>query len=255
MNLETTNIEEQGTWDAIASLINRMIKSKVNTCMPCEVTGVNKDKVSVRSLVIQKEANYPPVIYHNVMVMMPQAGGLKILHPVSVGDQGLLLTCKLDISEFKKTRVASKTTNGRVFDCNDSVFIPLHANDNDLTKQEVTVVYNEKAGEDATRVVISEEGVELKTKAHVKIATGQVRFAIDGNSVLIHPQDGSVEVIADEIVLQSRTIKSPALKKVIDALRDLMDAISQGMKGGATAPVEYQAQKPLKEQDFRILKE
>lgn len=230
---------------AVEHLINLIIDSKVNTTLPAEVVEVKKDKVSVRSLVMPKEADVPPVVFHNIMAVMPAGGGVRLYHPLKPGDQGLLVTCKLDMIEFKKSLAFAKTKTGRTFDLNDSVFIPLLFNKRELTKEDVTLVYNEEAGDDAAKVILTEEGIEVRGKTKMSIKNGQAHITLHDNRISIVTQGkGEVEVQGDVVDLKCERLRCAPLKGALDAVQDLMDQLSKGLKGSGSNPAEYLAKKP-----------
>lgn len=137
---------------------------------------------------------------------------------VSPGDQGVLLTTKLDLTEYKTTKGKSKTTLGRVFDKNDSIFIPLLYNDKDLKKTEVTLRYYD------TKVIMTQDTLTLE--------------ATEDTQVVIS-KEGKIELKCTEVTCAP-------LKETIDALRELMDSLASGMVGSGTNATQYQADKASK---------
>lgn len=250
-NLSTLGYGESDTWDIVEKLIRLLIRREVNTCIPAEVVEVKEGRVSVRSLVMPKEADVPPVVFHNIMAVLPGGGSMRLSYPLSKGDQGLLITCKLDMIEFKKTLVFSKTKTGRTFDMNDSVFLPILFNKEPLDKEEVTLVYNEKEGkdtEDTTKIVLS--------KKKVKVMTGQSHITLQDNTVSIVTQGkGEVVVQGDLVDLRCERLKCAPLKAYLDAVLDLMDQLSKGLKGSGSNPAEYLAKKPTYLQTFTNIDE
>lgn len=207
-------------WLAIESLVKSINSETIHTISLVEVVEVTKDKVSVNDLVIQKESTVPPVIYHNVPIMMPCNDKLMITYPVVKGDKGILLTCKLDISELKKTKQACKTNMSRVFDKNDSVFIPLFFNTKNLEPSDdagVEIKYHDAV------VLIKKNDIILKNKG--------VNFKITS--------DGEITCTANTIKLTCDTLKCPPVNRMMKGLQARCDALSKGMKGSATNALEY----------------
>lgn len=230
---------------AVENLINLIIDSKVNTVLPAEVVEAKEGRVSVRSLIMPKEADVPPVVFHNIMAVMPGGGGWRLSYPLRAGDQGLLVTCKLDMIEFKKTLAFTKTKTGRTFDLNDSVFMPLLFNKVPLDKEEVTLIYNEEARENASVVTMNKEGIEVRGKSRISIKTGQSHITFHDNTVTLVTQGkGEVVVQGDTLDLRCERLKCAPLKAYLDAVLDLMDQLSKGLKGSGSNPAEYLAKKP-----------
>lgn len=222
-------------WQATENLIRMMINSTVNTACLVEVTEVTKDKVSVADLSIPRESTVPPVVYHNVPVMMPSSGKLSIQTPLQKGDKGLLITCKLDISGVKKNNGEASTTNiDRVFDKNDSVFIPLFFCKKDIKGDLISLEW----GEDKTNIKVKDNLVEITTSNN--------KVILKDGEVLIEGSD-KVVIKGDTVELDSENIKSGAIKKAIDGLKARCDSLSSGMAGSGTNNVAYNTLKNVTE--------
>lgn len=237
-SLDYTYIDK---WQATENLVRSMINSIVNTASLAEVVAVEKDKVSVSELVIQKESTVPPVIYHNITVLIPSSDKFNITYPIKKGDKGLLITCKLDISELKKTKRSCKTNVARTFDKNDSVFIPLFMNTKPLQNEEINITHDKatikiKTGEivlktEATEVVISKDKVLIKNDSKINLEV----------------TDGDVELIAKNINLNCDKLDCSPIKKMLEGLKARCDALAKGMVGSGTNNTAYNTLKSVTE--------
>lgn len=229
--------------DLLKNTIHNTLLDTVNTAMPCEVVEKEGNRVSVKALVMPQEAKYPPVIYHNVPILMPTMKDFRLTYPVKVKDTGLLLTCKLDISRLKKKVGFNTAATLRAFDMNDSVFLPLTfgAEGEETIDDAVQLKYK-----DCT-VLLTEDGrVTLKTK------TAEISIVEDDIQVEA-AETGKVSVTAKQISLNCETLQATVLKDIIDGLISLLDAQAKGMTGGSTNPTAYNALKPTLEDTFKKL--
>lgn len=231
---------------SIKNLIDSIIRSKVNTILPGEVVSVDKNQASVRALVIEKQSTHPPVIHHNVPVVYPGGGEALYRYPLKEGDQGLLFTCKKDISLFKKDGKPSKTQVDRVFDVNDNVFMPLLFNRDPLDGDEVMMVYKK------SKVLLKEGEVSIETKDKVTIKTDKVSIIIEGNKVKVQTDD-EVDITSKAVKINCQEMACPPLKENLKAILELLDALANGMVGSGTNATQYRTERPLKEAVFQTI--
>ena len=126
-------------------------------------------------------------------------GGCEISIPVSVGDFGILLSCKFDIAGFIEKHATADVASQRQFDRSNGVFIPFDffaEKKTDLTIKRKTengtdsAVFNDSgitithAGEKTATIVLSDSGVSIQTDADISLtATGKVN--VDANEATI----------------------------------------------------------------------
>lgn len=117
-------------------------------------------------------------------------GGCEISIPISVGDFGILLSCKFDIAGFIEKRAVADVASQRQFDRSNGVFIPF-----DFFAEKKTALTIKRTGESATdsavfddsgitithagsktaTIVLSDSGVSIQTDADIALtATGNV---------------------------------------------------------------------------------
>ncbi len=118
-------------------------------------------------------------------------GGCEISIPVSVGDFGLLLSCKLDISNFILTHQTADVASMRQFDRSNGVFLPVDFFSEQKTgitikrtTEETTdsviieassVTITHSAGEASATISLTDSGVSIQTSADISVnATGNV---------------------------------------------------------------------------------
>lgn len=103
----------------------------LGTVQPVEVVGVNGAFVNVKPLIQDIDTQGKAIeitdsdTINDVPAMKFNAGGCKIHYVSSVGDIGLLIACKVDISKFKKTKQKSTVGSYRKFNWSDGFFLPL----------------------------------------------------------------------------------------------------------------------------------
>lgn len=126
-------------------------------------------------------------------------GGCEISIPVSVGDFGILLSCKFDIAGFIEKHATADVASQRQFDRSNGVFIPFDffaEKKTDLTIKRKTengtdsAVFDDSgitithAGEKTATIVLSDSGVSIQTGADISLtATGKVN--VDANEATI----------------------------------------------------------------------
>lgn len=117
-------------------------------------------------------------------------GGCEISIPISVGDFGILLSCKFDIAGFIEKHAVADVASQRQFDRSNGVFIPF-----DFFAEKKTALTIKRTGESATdsavfddsgitithagsktaTIVLSDSGVSIQTDADIALtATGNV---------------------------------------------------------------------------------
>lgn len=86
--------------------------------------------------------------------------------------------------------------------------------------------------------------------------TGQSHITLQDNTVSIVTQGkGEVVVQGDLVDLRCERLKCAPLKAYLDAVLDLMDQLSKGLKGSGSNPAEYLAKKPTYLQTFTNIDE
>jgi len=122
-------------------------------------------------------------------------GGCEISIPVNVGDLGLLLACKFDISSFIQTHAIAAVDSMRQFDRSNGVFLPFDFFAEKKTALTIkrtaenttdSVVFNNAgitithAGEKSVKIVLSDVGISVQTDADISLmATGNVNVSAD----------------------------------------------------------------------------
>lgn len=110
---------------AIQSLIQDNIKN-INTAFIAKVQSISEDKKKVNIVnVIKNEGSNQNVVIPNVLIAQPYSSEWQISFKIGVGDIGLAIVCKNDITNYKDSGGDSTANTQRHFDITDSIFIPL----------------------------------------------------------------------------------------------------------------------------------
>lgn len=249
-NIKTPDSTNDDFAYSIKNLIENIINSKINTILPGEIVMIENGKeVAVRSLVIEKESTHPPVVFYNVPVVMPGGSTSSFHYPLRPGDQGVLLTCKKDITLFKSTRKASKTQTQRTFDSNDSIFMPLlfKSREETLDGEEVKLSYMK------TALTLQENEVTIETKSKVTIKNSSATIIIDQDNIKI-TSDKEIDITSPAVKINCDEITCPPLKESQTAILQLLDALANGMVGSGTNATMYRAERPTKDLVFAQVK-
>lgn len=114
-------------FNAIDYMITQQLQNKLNTAIPVRVTAVNGQYVSAIPLVTQTDADgnaLKMVAIPKLPVFQYQAGICKIIILPVVGDIGIAVFAKQDISNVKKgTSEPQRPASFRNFDQSDGMYI------------------------------------------------------------------------------------------------------------------------------------
>lgn len=123
--------DTQTAYGSFTYSLQQYLGSNLGTVQPVEVVGVNGAFVNVKPLIQDIDTQGKAIaitdddIIHDVPAVKFNAGGCKIHYVSSVGDIGLLIACKVDISNFKKTKQQAVVGSYRKFNWADGFFLPL----------------------------------------------------------------------------------------------------------------------------------
>ena len=124
----TTNLTAKdmgSTLNTIQYIVNSRIRNMVNTVLVVKVVAVNGDKIDVQNAIQDTDNNGTPIgdfTIPNVRYMKWQYGTNKIMGTPAVGDIGLLLVSKQDISGLVKDGDSVAQTKS-AFNLGDGVYI------------------------------------------------------------------------------------------------------------------------------------
>lgn len=126
-------------------------------------------------------------------------GGCEISIPVDVGDFGVLLSCKLDISGFIEMHTTADVASMRQFDRSNGVFLPF-----DFFAEKKTALTIKRTSESATdsavfdeagvtithsgaqtaTIILSDTGVSVQTDADISLtSTGNINVSADAATI------------------------------------------------------------------------
>lgn len=203
----------------IPSMINKLIENKINlinTSFIAEVTAIKENRVSVVNVnkyVFGNEVKEYPII-NNVLVAMPATKNNALNLPISIGDKGLCIVLQSDITNYKNTGNSSIPNSARRFDIADSIFLPLSLYIQENIKEKQLDIKNEQ-----NLFSMSEDGITMNTQK-------ELNFSCD--NLVINAKEPL------EIGNSTGTLLS-----VINDLITMMDALAEGLKGGASNPSAY----------------
>ena len=118
------------------TFIKQYLGSNLGTVQPVEVVGVDGAFVNVKPLIQQLNTQNKPIeitdddIIYNIPAMKFKGGGAELQYVPLIGDQGLLIASKFDISNYKKNKSRSVIGSLRSFNWADGFFLPLSFSSN-----------------------------------------------------------------------------------------------------------------------------
>ena len=192
----TTNLTAKdmgSTLNTIQYIVNSRIRNMVNTVLVVKVVAVNGDKIDVQNAIQDTDNNGTPIgnfTIPNVRYMKWQYGTNKIMGTPAVGDIGLLLVSKQDISGLVKDGDSVAQTKS-AFNLGDGVYIGglegFNAEPTQYIKFDNDSV--EIVGTGTIKIKAPTVNVEASSTASVKSATVNVEATgtatVKGNNVVV----------------------------------------------------------------------
>lgn len=213
---------------AIQNLIQDNIRN-INTCFLAKVVAIENNKVDVIDI-IKNNDNNNNVIIPNVLVAQPYTSLYKISYPINVGDIGLCIVCKKDISIYKKNGKEAIANTRRVFNIVDSVYMPLS-------------LYNQDTLDNKNMFIGSKDS-NIKIGTNTSLVTKQFKVKAKDNITL----EGKLLAIRSE----NTTLKT-MLSELIDLVSNLIVDTPQGV--GSINPASKQLLSQWKANLNNLLKE
>ena len=185
---------------AIQALIQDNIKN-INTAFIAKVQSISEDKKKVNIVDVIKNEASQQVVIPNVLIAQPYSSEWQISFKVAVGDIGLAIVCKDDITNYKQSGADSKANTGRKFDITDSIFMPLS-------------LYLQGDNDNA--------GFSVKNKS--------------GDCELSFDKDGKLSIKAKEVEIQSENPLSIGTSEtLLSCFNAIIDNLQTAIIGGVTS--------------------
>lgn len=127
----TPNVPQTAFTDnfsAMQSILRNFIEMNIGTVLAVEVVAVNDVYVDVKSVTQRLTTNGDILensVYYNIPVMSIVGADIEISLNVAVGNKGLLIANKWDISNYKSSHITSPIGSNRTFDYSNGFFLPL----------------------------------------------------------------------------------------------------------------------------------
>ena len=127
----TPNVQQNALNDefsALQAILRSYLASNVGTVLAVEVVAVKGAYVDVKSVTQRQTTSGETIenmVIYNIPVMSIVGADIEISLNVAVGNKGLLIENKWDISNYKRTHTTAKIGSGRTFDYSDGFFLPL----------------------------------------------------------------------------------------------------------------------------------
>lgn len=215
----------------INELIKYRIANDINTAFLARVTHIEKNRVNIQNIISDKSETECPII-NNVLIGQLYTSHFSIHAPLEIGDIGLAIVCKQDISSYRYTGEPSQKNSNRLYDLTDSIFIPLSLFKQDEHKDKEVLI---KAKDEKILIKITDEKILINDK--------------DGKS--------SIEISGDEINIKSSKVNIEttlgSYKDIFNDIIQLLDSISQGMIGSGTNNAAYMALAPAIKQKISTI--
>ncbi len=143
---------------------------RVGVMQPVEIVAVNGKLANVRPLIAKYDTlgKQIPItdadIIPNIPICQPYGANGRFQFQVAPGDQGLLIACNWDATNYKASHAAAPVGSGRMFNWSDGFFIPLDFHD----------VPDGLLIENGSSITVKPDGITATTPT----------FTIDGNVIV-----------------------------------------------------------------------
>lgn len=175
------------------NLMERYLRSYVNTVQPVEITAINGDgTVNVKPLLQNKTTNgdvLHPVEIYNIPILSLKGNNCSLVFDVAVGNQGLLIAGQYDITDYKKTKAVSGKPTNRTYSYSDGFYLPMTLTDKQDNK--MTINYGNSS------ITLKDSQVDISTTTAninadtVNLAGGGSGVARIGDKVSVQVMSGS----------------------------------------------------------------
>lgn len=175
------------------NLMERYLRSYVNTVQPVEITAINGDgTINVKPLLQNKTTNgdvLQPVEIYNIPVLTLKGNNCSLVFDVAVGNQGLLIAGQYDITDYKKTKAVSGKPTNRTYSYSDGFYLPMTLTDKQDNK--ITINYGNSS------ITLRDSQVDISTTTAninadtVNLAGGGSGVARIGDKVSVQVMSGS----------------------------------------------------------------
>lgn len=189
MNRNTPNYKPSSARDIYAGfqqILRDYLNDYLFTATPATVQAVNGDGTVNLLPVIQEKTTDGTALeitdndlITNIKVLYFVGGGCEISFEAGVGDFGLLIACKADITTYTQTHTASMAPSTRKFSLSNGMFLPLDFFD--TSKTQITI--SRQAGNSS--IVLNDGGITINTDenivANAKVASINAQRAVEIN--------------------------------------------------------------------------
>lgn len=222
-------------YSQMTNAMKQYINSYVGTCIPARVVNVKPVQNDIQLVDVKpilknittlgEEINITGT-YYNVPLMTFRGNDCDIKFNVNVGDFGLLIACKYDISGIKNGESEAKIGSERTFSFSDGFFIPLFFN----SKGEGIIISNKE-----TVMQMLPEAINITTKAVTTNVVEDTMMQMLPDSVelktkyvTVNVDDGTVlQLSKDSVNIQTKTITVNAENATVNA-----SSVNLGGEGG-----------------------
>ncbi len=192
-------------YSQMTNAIKQYINSYVNTCIPARVVAVKAVQNDIQLIDVKPVLKNVTTlgeeleitgVYHNIPLMTFNGNGCDIKFNVNVGDFGLLIASKYDISGIKTGANEAKIGSERTFSFSDGFFIPLFFNSKGegiiiSNKDTVLQLLPESVNITTKTITVNAENATVNAQAVNLGGDGGQEVARKGDSVQVVVESGS----------------------------------------------------------------
>lgn len=186
MNRNTPNYNpNRDLFTTFKQIIKDYLNDYLFTATPATVQAVNGDGTVNLLPVIQEKTTDGTALeitdndlITNIKVLYFVGGGCEISFEAGVGDFGLLIACKADITTYTQTHTTSMAPSTRRFSLSNGLFLPLDFFD--TSKTQITI--SRQAGNSS--IVLNDNGITINTDGNIVANASSATVTATKNVVL-----------------------------------------------------------------------
>lgn len=212
------------------TMLNQVVKDYLNmylfTATPMTVQSVNGDGTVNLLPVLQNKTTAGEVLeiteadlVTNIKVLYFLGGGCEISFEAGVGDFGLLIACKADITEYTQTHTTAGIPTTRKFSLSNGMFLPLDFFDTSKT----CITISRQAGNSS--IVLDDSGITINTDGNI---------VANATSATVTTQQ-NVEINALSAIINSSAISLGGIGVANEGVARVGDEIEVKITSGSSA--------------------
>lgn len=206
------NIVKDGEDTSLGIAVQKLIEdnlSRLNTSFLAKITAIGEDGFVDIVDIVKGNFNEKNPIIPNCVYGIPSTSNWVVSNKPAVGDYGLAIVLKKDICIYKNNKTGGVANTKRLFNINDTIFLPLT-----LLNQPPTDNFSISSKDNKVKINLTNDTIDLTTeKSSINIKDS---INLTSDKIDLTTNNGSIEL---------KSNKGIKLKGGGGSLSDLMEAV------------------------------